>query len=128
MKGRGKRVILFVGDDAPMMSAKIPDDSLLVGYTRRPLERTPEFVLGPEGDVLLPILEPGEVNGYTCERCQSKATHPGYVIEPLNYDDRTQPGWKPEWQNCIMMVAQCQNCGMIFFPESKECVDAAGVQ
>lgn len=123
-----KRVILFVDDTVDIMTARIPDDSLLVGYSQRPLERTPEFIMGPRGDVLYPILEPGAMAGYACERCQDRGEKRGYVIEPVNLQDREIVlDWKPVFQDCVIGVFQCGNCGMILFPEQKSCVDA-GVQ
>jgi hypothetical protein len=104
------------------LDTRLPDNSILVGYGR-PMERPPEFAIGPEGKYLLPILKvkqparllPGDPNlvvtpetevpakvlvETVCPHCSpdTKKVMKGYLVV-------TPP--IPGFPN---MVIQCANC------------------
>lgn len=111
-----KHVVMFIGPEDAINKARVPDDSLLIGWAGTPLERTPEFFIGPNGDTIHEVLDAARIDGWKCDQCGNMDTKPGYVFKP---DD-----------TCILAIAQCPNCGLFAWPESWDCVKAklGGVQ
>lgn len=96
-------VIMFVDADADISKVTIPDDSLLVGFDARPAQRTPEWVLGPEGNHLYSVWHADDLVGLTCPVCDDTKEKHGYLF---HHNDEGMIG-----------VFQCSNCGTITFPE-----------
>lgn len=94
------------------LTTKIPDDTILVGLGR-PINRTPEFAIAPDGETMLPILKimdseqevPAEAAIETvCPTCQVKQVMQGWIL--------VSP---PHIPNIVM---QCPNCYTYHWVES----------
>ena len=95
-------VVMFV-EGVDLTKVKIPDDSLLVGFDQRPLDRVPEWVIGPEGTTIHQIWKPDYLVGMTCPQCQDRREKPGYIFQPDG--------------SSFIGVFSCLNCGLVVFPE-----------
>ena len=105
-----KPVILFVGNDTELIKAKLPDDSILVGWAGQPLERTPEWVVGPTGEFVHFIVGTGTAHNLACDVCADKADKQGYRFHE---DGSGMAG-----------IFQCGKCGAHVFLERKEATNA----
>lgn len=105
-----KPVILFVGNDVDLIRAKLPDDSILVGWAGQPLERTPDWFIGPTGEFVHFIKGTGTAHNLACDVCSDRADKQGYLFHE---DGSGMAG-----------VFQCSKCAAYVFLQRKEVTDA----